>query len=454
MTDVKALRPYQEEGVAFLQENPYAGLFMDMGLGKTATVLHALADLPGPTLLVGPLRVVESVWKDEAADWEATKNLRLKLVRGSPKQRAKLRQEPADIYMINPELLEETLVDPPQGGFRNLVVDESTMFKNPSTKRFKILRRHLKNFRRRIILTGLPTPNSLMELWSQMFILDRGERLDTSFNRFRNRYFYATDYMGYKFEPFDWSAEDILKRCEDVLYRISASDVLEPREVLTNVLLTPLPAKAQQQYDRMAEEAFLEISEQETLTAATAATKLMKLRQLASGFSYNDQEGVTRVHRAKIDALQEVVDSLGGEPLIVVYQFNHELAELQKVFPGAPVYSSKLKDSWNAGEIPLMFLHPQSGGHGVNLQYGGCNMAIFSGTFSYEQMHQTMGRIDRSGQERPVTFHFLVAPGTVDELLMQVIEEKQVNQTTVLAMIKEYANAYQKARSPRRRRRT
>lgn len=446
MKDTKKLRPYQEEGVAFLQENKAAGLFMDMGLGKTTTVLHALADLPGPTLLVGPLRVVESVWHREAADWEATRNLKCILVRGSPKYRQEARRTKADIYLVNPEILEECLSDPPPGGFRNLVIDESTMFKNPSTKRFKVLRRHLKDFERRMILTGLPTPNSIMDLWSQIFVLDRGERLDTSFMRFKSKYFYTTDYQGYKFEPFDWATEDILSNTRDILYRISGKDVLPPREVLLNKIYTPLPAAAQKQYDKMAEEAFLEIAEEETLTAGTAATKLVKLRQLAGGFIYNDQEGITKLHSAKLDALQEIIDSLNGEPVIIVYQFNHERDELMKRYPDAPKYSEEVQDAWDAGEIPIMFLHPQSGGHGINLQKGGCKMVVYSGTFSYEQMHQTMGRIDRSGQKNPVTFHLLVAPDTVDEMLLKVIEGKEKTQKAVLAMIKEYANEYQNSK--------
>lgn len=440
----RELRPYQELGRDFAQENKSAGLFMDMGLGKTAVILHALADLPGPTLLVGPLRVVETVWHREALEWEATERMSFSLIRGTPKQREKAMLLPADVYLVNPEMLEYVLTHGDCPTFRNLVIDESTLFKNPSTKRFKLIRRHLRMFERRILATGTPTPNSLMDLWSQIFILDGGERLGTAFGKFQRKYFYTTDFQGYKWEAHDWAQEEILGLCKDVLYRISAKDVLKRDEPFHNPIVLDLPPKAQRLYDEMAKNAFLTISKQETLSAATAAANLMKLRQMASGFSYTDEEGTVQIHTAKVDALREIVESSQGRPLIVVYQFNHELEALQKAFPKGWVFTAELQDDWNEGAIPILFLHPQTGGHGLNLQYGGSEMVIFSSTFSYEQITQVMGRIDRQGQENPVVFHHLIARGTVDELLKEVIDGKSKNQASVLAMIKEYADAYAK----------
>lgn len=432
---MRTLRPYQKEAVDFLLRVPTAGLFIDMGLGKTAATLHALVKLPKPVLLIGPIRVIETVWMQEAKQWPETSGLKFSLVRGTPKDREKALEAEADIYLVNPELMEHALK---ARKYKTLVVEESSQFKNPSTKRFKLLRKYLKNFDNRIILTGTPSPNSLMDLWSQVFLLDRGIRLGPSFYSFRNRYFYQADYMGYTFEPHPRSEEEITKAISDIIFRVEAKGVLPPREVLKNRIEVVLPPAARKKYDQMAKEAFTRLVGS-TVSSTTAASTLMKLRQMASGLVYDDDGGVSLLHNEKIKAVESILAETGS-PVILVYQFKHELAELKKAFPQGRQFDPSIMDEWNAGKVPLLFLHPQSGGHGLNLQHGSHTMVIYSASFSYELMAQTMARIDRQGQEFPVVFHFLIAKDTVDELILKVLETKETVQANVLKLIKEYAN--------------
>lgn len=435
----RILRPYQVAAVDHLKKTPCAALFIDMGLGKTAATLHSFLSMDGPILLVGPIRVIETVWEAEAKKWPATKDFRFSLVRGSPAARRRALEADADIYLVNPEILEEALLARPYGV---LVIDESTMFKNPSTKRFKILRKHLPKFKRRILLTGTPAPNSLMDLWSQMFILDRGERLETAFYRFKSRYFEQVDYMGFKFEPRAGSEAIITSLISDIVFRVEAKGNLPEREVIPNPIEVHLPPDARKLYAKMEKDAFIRLSQEPNITAANAAAATMKLRQLASGFVYNDDGHTVAVHKEKIDALRSVIDETGS-PVIVVYQFQHELAAIRKAFPHGIALTDKewTQERWDAGEIPLMFLHPDSGGHGLNLQEPCHTMVIFTPSYSFERMAQTMARIDRQGQKHPVVFHTLRAADTIDDLVYQVLDRKERVQSNVLQMVKEYADA-------------
>lgn len=437
----RVLRPYQDEAVDFLIDNPFAGLFIDMGLGKTAIILHAILEFEGPVLLIGPIRVIETVWEKEAREWAATRNLRFSLLRGTPAQRKAAAGVEADIYMVNPELLEEALEL--RNDYKVLVIDESTLFKNPSSKRFKTLRKHLARFDRRVIATGTPAPNSLMDLWSQVFILDRGERLDRAFSRFKNKYFYQTDWQGFKFEPHDWAKDKIVEAVSDVVYRVPDVGVLPAREVIRNTVTIPLPPKARKVYAQMEKEAFAELKGQKVLTAATAATAMMKLRQIAGGFVYDEEGKVHAIHTEKIQAVESILAETGS-PVLLVYQFKHELAALKKAFPQGVEFTSDREADWNEGKLPLVFVHPQNAGHGLNLQFGGHTMIVYSGSFSLEQMSQIMKRIDRPGQKHPVIYHFLVAEDSVDNLLMGVLERRAGDQTQVLQMIKEYADRHAK----------
>jgi SNF2 family DNA or RNA helicase len=427
------LHDYQVEGVEYLRTHPFAGLFIDMGRGKTAIALHAFQDFPKPILLVGPIRVIEWVWRQEAKKWNLD-DLSFSLVRGQPAARRLALEAEADIYLVNPEGLAEALEARP---YAVLCIDESSMFKNPSTKRFKGLRKYLKRFSRRIILTGTPAPNSLMDLWSQIFILDLGQRLDTAFFRFKSKFFEQLDYMGYKFGPREGAQEKVTELISDLIFRIEAEEKLPPIE---NIVDVELPPTARRMYREMERQAFIDLGKEKTITAVNAAAAMMKLRQIAGGFVYRDGGTTELVHREKIDALDSILNQTGS-PVIVVYHFQHELAALKKAFPyGATLDKGWNQEDWDAQKIPLLLLHPASGGHGLNLQYGSHTMVIYSASFSYEQMDQTRCRIDRQGQKNSVVFHYLRAVDTVDDLLLEVLEAKKVSQATVLQMVKDYAD--------------
>ncbi len=428
-------RDYQTQAVDFMATRPCAGLFIDMGLGKSSSTLHAIADgMPGPILLVGPIRVIESVWEREAKKWADTQGLTFSVVRGTPGERLRALGRQVDVYMTNRELLAEVLA---AKAWQTLIIDESTLFKNPSTKGFKTLRKYLKNIPRRYILTGTPTPNSLMDLWSQVFILDMGQRLGTSFYQFRQRFFRQTDWQGYKFEAIEGAEEKITSLISDIIFRVE--NTLPKEEPIHNEVPILLPRKARKVYEDLEEEALAVLAD-ETVSAANAAAALMKLRQVASGFVYDDNGDVQEVHTGKIEATLEVIDQTGS-PVIIVYNFLHELAALKKAIPEAVEFSPAIQNQWDLGEVPVMFLHPQSGGHGLNLQYGGHTMVIFSGSFSYEQMSQTMARIDRQGQTAQCVFHYLIGVDTVDEMILQVLRDKEANQTRILNRLRDYAQA-------------
>jgi len=432
---MRTLRPYQQKAVSHILHNRSAAVFADMGLGKTAATLHAILELPKPVLLIGPIRVIETVWRQEAKEWPETKDLRFSLVRGTPVARTSALHVPADVYLANPEILAEVLSHAAR--FKTLIIDESSMFKNPSTVRFKSLRKSLKFFDRKVILTGTPTPNSLMDLWSQIYILDEGQRLLPSFYAYRNRYFEQTDYQGFNFAPRPGAKDHITKQVADIVLRVEAKGNLPDREVLWNDVVVKLPKSAAKVYKDLEDKALFELQD-DAISAATAAAALMKLRQVASGFVYTDSGSTEEVHTEKVKAVQEILDET-QPPVVLVYQFKHELAALQKAFPQGKIFEPELMDDWNAGKVPLLFLHPASGGHGINLQKPCHTMIIYSASFSYEQMAQTVARIDRQGQEHPVVIHSIVADGTVDLLLKKILREKAETQSSVLTLIKNYA---------------
>lgn len=439
----KELHPYQDRGVQFMVDNPASALFVGMGLGKTGIVLNALLEIPGPTLLVGPIRVIETVWRKEAKQWPgpAVRDFRFSLLRGKPMDRRDALLKPADVYMVNPELLPEVLdalAEKKRGAIPNLIIDESTMFKDPSSRRFKTLRKRLRLFERKTIMTGTPAPNSLLDMWAQTFILDQGERLGKSFTKFKSTYFYTTDWLGYEWAEHDWARDEITKKISDLVYEVTyeeaAIDRFEPNIHIVGV---DLPAEARAFYRQMEKLAFAEIDEKTVITASTAAVVTLKLRQIAAGFIYDDDREIVEVHREKIKATKRLLREFDS-PTIIVYQFTHELEALKRAIPQGVVFDSDKEDDWNRGKIPVLFLHPQSGGHGLNLQFGGHHMIIYSASYSLEQMSQVVKRIDRQGQKVPPEVHYLVARNTIDEVIVEVLQTKEDNQREMLHRLREY----------------
>lgn len=440
----------QMRATDFMVNRRYAGIFLDMGLGKTGAALTAIVELIArgysPTLIVGPIRVIETVWPVEAQLWAHTKHLRFSIIRGNEAERIAAVAKPADVYLINPEQLRWFLKKYKKflRAWKVLIIDESSDFKDPGSKRFTSLRYQVGKFKRRYILTGTPTPNTLMELYTQILILDLGERFGTRFDYFQNRFFEPVDYYGYKWMPKPGAKKRIYKMIADCAIRIQGKG----RKPIVNRILVPLPPKIMKSYKEMEDEALAYLDDHTELSAKNVVSAMMKCRQMANGAVYLNDTKETRVlHSEKIKVVEKIIEETGS-PVIVIYNFIHErdlLAKKLKAY--SPVILSTAKNpvkaiaDWNAGKTRVLLLHPKSGGHGLNLQHGGHTMVWLGLTFSYEQYAQTIARIDRTGQKKRVVLHILIAPNTVDELIESALKGKARGQGHLLRFLRKYSDA-------------
>ena len=432
------LRPYQEVMINHLVSNASGGLFVEMGWGKTISMLKTLEIIEeGPTLLVAPIRVIQSVWRQEAEKWGV--DLSFSLAYGTAKERSIAIEAKADIYLINPENLVWLFDQKKLPKFQVLVVDESSMFKNVGSKRFRKLRYKIKDFKRRYILTGTPTPNSLLELWPQIFMLDQGERLGKTAGAYKSRFFHPVDYHGWKFEPNSGAKEIIYDRIKDLVIQQGGNLPGLP-DFTYNQIRVSMDSKHKKFYDDIEEEAFATFGDT-TITTANVATAMIKCRQIANGAFYDNDGKTIKLHTKKLEALEEIVTETGS-PIIIVYNFRHELKIIQnKLKEYKPVILNEDKDAiekWNAGKIRILLLHPASGGHGINLQDGGHTIVWYGLTFSYEQFAQTIARIHRSGQKYPVVCHFITTRATVDQLMWKVLQGKEKGQNELFKALEDY----------------
>lgn len=462
------LRNYQWKALKFVIDHPFCALFLDMGLGKTVSVLSAIKHLfhkdrlKGPVLVVAPIRVIRGVWRQEALKWSHTRKLTFSLVHGNQKQRMEALARPAHIYLINPEGV-KWLIDyymrlvrgdrekfNAKWPFKFLVVDESTFFKDGSTLRFKALKKALPLFERRVILTGTPTPNSLLQIWAQMFLVDMGARLGLTFNGFRDRFFEKQDYMGYSFSLRDGAKAYIDRLLRPIVLRLQDSDWLDLPPLIQDYIRIDLPPRARKMYDDFEREMFLELDTAE-VEAMHAATLTQRCHQIANGAIYAlDKETAVKdwyvLHDAKVEALKEYIEELNGERAIIAFTFKHDLARLRAALPDAPVMgptnTERIVTEWGEGKHQFVLIHPQSGGHGVNnLQIGCRRVLFFSIPWSGEHHMQLIARVGparRSGEKEPTIVHHIVANGTVDEAIVQALERKATSQHDLLDALKDY----------------
>lgn len=455
------MRNYQGRGARFLKRKSRAGLFIDMGLGKTIMVLTALLDLfnggvVNKVLIVAPVRVMQGVWRQEAKKWQHTKRLTFKLIEGSESARLKALNSTAQIHIISPDnlkwLMRVLASRERKNGwpYDTLVIDESSMFKTPSSKRFVLIRHRVKRFQRRIIMTGTPAPKSLIDIWSQVFILDEGERLYDTIDRFKSRYSSPGGYKGKVREIDDGANEEVAELLSDIILTMRAEDYLELPEVIEQPVYVDMPKSAWGLYRKLEEEMFLEMEHGST-EAVSAAVLSSKCWQLSNGFLYLDgEEGRTwqSVHDAKLYALQEVVDGIGGN-VLVCYWFQPDLLRLKKLYPKAPCITecknskdlNRLQDEWNAGKHRVMFIHPQGGGHGLNLQTGGNAMVFYSmlwGREPYAQVKERIGAARQVGLVDNVLYKYLICRGTVDEAMLATQVRRFTAERDMLRMLKEY----------------
>ena len=463
-------REYQKRCIRFLLENGFAGLFLDPGLGKTAIVLGALQilqrkKLVRAALVIAPLRPTYFVWPAEVEKWDDFHGLKVAVLHGSKKEAA-LRSK-ADVYVINPEglpwLCRALSAHNWKGPwpFDMLVVDESTKFKRSNTQRFKLLKPILTRFIRRYILTGTPAPNGLLDLFGQIYLLDLGKALGAFVSHYRMTYFYPGGYGGYEWLPQPGAEKKIYQRIEPLVVQLSAKDHLKLPKLFTlpglpQVEVT-LPEKAMAQYKSMEKQFFIDLGKNEEAWAVNAAVASMKCRQVANGGIYTDRwvemgelpkatMAWQKIHDAKTDVVVDLIEELSGKPTLVSFDFHHDKERLLKELGmNTPVLGSGVSmrasagiiERWNAGEIPVLLVNPQSVAHGLNLQ-GGRAVIFHSLTWNLEDYEQLIQRVWRQGQEKAVYVYHIVAKGTIDEVIIDALGRKGAVQGRLKAALGAY----------------
>jgi SNF2 family DNA or RNA helicase len=455
-----SLHDYQKAAVEHIISKKHCGLFLEMGLGKTVSTLTAVKKLIYEeleienALVIGPKRVAESVWDAECEKWEHLKHLKVVKIAGSAKQRKQALAEKADVYTIGRDNV--AWLCGQYGGsmlpFGMLVVDESSSFKNPSSIRFKSLRNVQPSFKRVVILTGTPAPNGLIDIWSQIYLLDRGERLGKFITRFREDYFKPAKTNGaivYSYAISGNGEELIHEKISDICMSMKAKDYLSLPGRMENIIEIKFDAALQKRYDDFERDQVLSLfadsPEDEGISAVNAASLSNKLLQFANGAVYDSDKNYHIVHDLKIEALKEIVEDANGKPVLIAYTYRHDLERimiaLKSYKPKQLKIDQDIKD-WNSGKIQVMVMHPASGGHGLNLQAGGNIIVWFGQTWSLELEQQFNARLDRQGQKDVVIIHKLVASKTLDQDVIKSQESKSKKQDALMEAVKAKIKKY------------
>jgi len=440
---------YQGPMIKGLKENIH-GLLCFPGSGKTPSALESIYYHKEPTLIIAPIAILYSVWQFEHLKWNKFKNLKVSILHG--KNRDANFSKRAGIYLINPQSIpwlikkiESTRKFP----WTNLIIDESIAFKNPKSKRFKLLKKMLKTFKRRYILTGNITPNTMEDIWAQIFILDLGKRLGKSPYSFRNKYFYPTDYMRFNWELKPGAEEEIIKKISDIvtIIRVNDTDLDLPERVIIDIEYE-LPSKARKIYKVMEDDLFFNLTQYDNdefltpsddddfILAPSRGVALMKCQQIANGFLYETQEDpdIKRrtlfLHDINLELVKEKVLELNSEPCIIVYNFEEDRIRLTEAFPTAPIATNKnikeIEDGWNSNKFPIILAHLNKLSHGLNLQQSkGKTIIMYSLTYNYDVFDQLCYRLQRQGStHNRIVIMRLVAINTVHEAMISSLNSK------------------------------
>lgn len=437
---------YQTRAKDFILEHPKAGMLLEMGLGKTVITLTAIDVLINElfevdrVLVIAPKRVAEDTWTREHAKWDHLRHLRVSKVLGSPEQRRRALAVDADIYVIGRDNVVWLVEQCRQGWpFDMVVIDELSSFKNPQAKRFRALKKVIPKASRVVGLTGTPSANGLMDLWAEIYLLDRGERLGHTLGAYREKYFRPgarNGYVVFKWEPLRGSREKIEAAISDICISMSADDYLTLPKRIDNLIPVKLSPQEMKQYKTMEAEQLLHIDD-EDVVALNAAAIMTKLLQIANGSVYSHEGNVVRLHDAKLEALLEIIDTTDS-PVLIFYSYKHDLAAIKAAIPGARTLDGPEDIAeWNAGRVQVLLAHPASVGYGLNLQEGGHVIVWYGLTWSLELYQQANARLYRQGQDKPVIIHHLIAEGTVDEQVMRALQEKDMSQAALMAALKE-----------------
>ncbi|SDB96740.1 SNF2-related protein [Shouchella lonarensis] len=436
---------YQTHATRHIIEHRAAALLLDMGLGKTVATLTAISDLMhdyydvAKVLVIAPKRVAEDTWSREAEKWDHTRYLRISKVLGSQKERLKALEQDAHIYIINRENV-EWLVDhyKTKWPFDMVVIDELSSFKSSKSKRFRALRKVRPYIDRVVGLTGTPAPNGLLDLWPQMYLLDKGERLGRTLTAYRDKYFIPGARKGhivYNWNLKHGAEKKIYERIGDIAISMKAKDHLKLPERVDNVVPVRMDHETRKRYKQLERDYLLPFAGEADVVADTAAVLSNKLVQLANGAVYNENDEVQELHSLKLDALEEIQEQ--GKPILVFYKYKHDLERIKARFKQVRTLD-KPKDieDWNAGKIEMLLAHPASAGHGLNLQDGGSTVVWFGLTWSLEEYQQANARLHRQGQKQTVVVHHLVTQGTIDQDIMTALDRKANGQNALLDAVK------------------
>lgn len=442
--------PYQAYCIERLLTDTALGLYLDMGLGKTVITLTAIADLEynrfqvSRALVIAPKKVAEATWQREASKWDHLRHLRFSTILGSEAKRIRALNTPADVWVINRENI-PWLVEYCRNAwpFDMVVIDESSSFKNHKAKRFKALTWVRKYILRIVELTGTPAPNGLLDLWAQIYLLDGGQRLGKRITQFRERYF-DPDQRGrdmvYSYKPKDGADHVIRQLIGDICVSMKAEDYITLPDCTYDDIPVVLDARAKQAYARLEREMLLQVDES-TIDAGSAAVLTNKLLQLCNGAVYDEQRHAVEIHRCKIDAFLETVEALGGQSVLVFYNFQHDLERIEAALSGSGLRVRRLtgpdeEAAWNNREIDILLAHPASCAYGLNLQQGGNHVIWFGLNWSLELYQQANKRLHRQGQASKVIVHHLVVTGGVDEDVITALNDKCTTQDRLMQALK------------------
>ena len=437
---------YQQYAIDYIESHSISAVLLDMGLGKTSITLTAINDLlfdsfdVHKVLVVAPLRVARDTWSAEIEKWSHLKDLRYSVVVGTERERLKALSIPADIYIINRENVQWLVEDSGYPfDFDMAVIDELSSFKNHQSKRFKAFMKVRPKLKRIVGLTGTPAGNGLMDLYAEFRLLDMGERLGRFISQYRDAYFQPDKRNGmiiYSYKPLPYAEQQIYDRISDITISMKATDHLKMPELISSEYTVQLTEKQKEKYEKLKNELIL-TSDDNEVTAANAAALSNKLSQMASGAVYSDDGSIVEVHDGKLDALEDIIESMNGKPLLVAYWFKHDLERIKKRFDVREIKSSEDISDWNDGKIPVALIHPASAGHGLNLQSGGSTLVWFSLPWSLELYQQTNARLWRQGQtSNTVVIQHIITKDTIDAKILNALKAKDTTQAELISAVK------------------
>ena len=442
---------YQKYTTDFILEHEVAAIFLDCGLGKTVITLTALEELlhdsfeVSRVLIIAPLRVARDTWPAEIKKWSHLSNLTYAVAVGNTAKRIAALRQKAEVTIINRENV-DWLVKNNNFDFDMVVIDELSSFKSRQARRFKALMRVRPTIKRVVGLTGTPSSNGLMDLWAEFRLLDMGKRLGRFIGHYRDEFFLPdrrNQQIVFSYKPKAGAEEEIYRRISDITISMKSADYLKLPPLVMTTKTVAMTAKERRTYDSLKRDLVVSVGDTE-IDAVSAAALSNKLLQMAGGAVYDGDGTAHAIHDQKLDALEDLVESANGKPVLTAYWFKHEAERIKERLKVREIKTSQDITDWNAGKIPVALIHPASAGHGLNLQGGGSVLIWFSLTWSLELYQQTNARLYRQGQNDTVSIIHIITEGTIDEDVMKALERKDKTQTALIEAVKANLGGEQK----------